>query len=184
MKIQKILIFGLLSIALLALLNGCKDETPPVETPVDPLDDRKYMDAIQSSDEEACNKIKNEELKKTCINTIQSEKILSEAINNLDLKKCNEIPLEDSKKYCIEKVNNTIQEIKEKEDNDKILYESIENLNPENCDKIKNDKNLLTLCKNNIYQDKALKENDVTLCELITDEFIKNGCLANFTTME
>jgi len=185
MKIKITLI--LFTTILVGLLSACCIGEPPIETPINPLDNNRYEDAVNTLNLDKCKEIENDELKTNCLQTIESEMIIEEAITNVNLARCNDIVLKQYKDYCKERVEEEIerqkqieQEKLQEQENVKIHQEALDNLNLKTCEKIVGDELQVSQCKDNIYQTKATQENDQSLCEDIQDNNIKENCLASF----
>lgn len=167
-------------------LAACGAANAPADAPTEVnsdtvLDDQLFQEATNANDLAKCDEIANSTKKDECKMVVQSFLTTAEAVAKLDASLCEDITEERYKENCEKGVTSKIEHekaIKEIENKDKerltIEIEATEKGDPKICESIE-DENQMYSCKYNIIVNKAISQNDASLCDEIgKDSFIQN----------
>lgn len=184
-----------LAILLLALLafSGCsffeketKNEQPTEVNADTILDNQIFTEAVGSGDIVKCDKILDKTKKEECKNVLESDSLTAKAIAELDKSSCKKIEMERYRDYCEEIVD---AKSAEKEEGEKAAekakeqealrvkteQEAQDKGNASICEQIETKADMYS-CKYNVISNKAIDENDPTLCENIEELSLVEAC--------
>mgnify|MGYP006869417810 CR=1 FL=1 len=155
-----------LILAVTFLATGCnllnKEEsvtTPQIVNADNVLDQQIYQRAISMQDSKACETIVNESVKEECENVTNALVLTDQAVNDLDKKICGKIKLDRYEDECEAKVEAILAQQKA----DEKAQEEVAKQEEERLE----------------IADKAMENNDYTLCETIEDNNQKKACKFN-----
>src|SRR3989338_10099948 len=153
-------------------------QTPTTEVNADSvLDDQLFQEATSSNNLAKCDEIDAAAKKEECKTVVNSFLLTAEALEKLDASLCKDITEDRYRENCEISVSSKIEEIeeyekavKEVENKDKerlaIETEAVEKGDPKICESI-TDENQMYSCKYNIIVNKAITQNDASLCDEI-----------------
>lgn len=152
------------------------------KTPNSPIDEQIYKDAINSNNSKLCNTISDQKLKEECKITIQDIAKKFEAINKSDLSLCNGINNKQLQESCTIQIQTALDQ-KNKlnslfEDRTNLTEEAIKKNDTDICKGI-DDENFQNECILSTLTDPGYKGKDKVECEQITNETLKEVCLAD-----
>lgn len=143
-------LFSVIALSLL-IFTACGKSDPSPEADTDPTQDKTLlMEATSGKDLNKCQGIEDSKVRANCITTVQT-------VIDDEKEKANQTKIFD-------KENELSQQLYAKDD-----------LN--GCDKIGNE-NFRTQCRNNILKQRALNQNDATICSQIEDQESRESCIS------